>query len=153
MVGDFIEVASVAGTVEKNQIFATKRVTSDNKTIIVPNIKMSGDNIANYSANETRLVELVFVIGCGEDIDHACQVIDEVISQDARVLAKPAPMGIVSELADGSLNFKVPVWISADNYWGFYYDITEKVKKRFDTDGIRFPFPQRVVHMHRKNNI
>ena len=97
----------------------------------------------------TRLVELVFVIGCGEDIDHACQVIDEVISQDHRVLADLAPMGVVSELADGSLIFKVPVWTSADDYWEFYYDIAEKVKKRFDAEGIRFPFPHRVVHINR----
>ena len=95
----------------------------------------------NSSAKGTRLLELVFVIGCGEDIDHACQVIDEVISQDHRILAKPAPMGVVSELADWSLNFKISVWISAVDYWGFYYDITEKVKKRFDAERISIPLP------------
>ena len=54
----------------------------------------------NSSAKGTRLLELVFVIGCGEDIDHACQVIDEAISQDHRILARPAPMGVVSELVE-----------------------------------------------------
>jgi small-conductance mechanosensitive channel len=64
-------------------------------------------------------VELVFVIGCGEDIDHACRVIDEVIFQDDRTLANPELMGVVSELADGSLKFMVPVRTSADDYRGF----------------------------------
>ena len=62
-VGDFIEGAGVAGTVEEIHIFTTQLVTPDNKTIIVPNAKMTGDNITNYSAKGTRGVELVFGIG------------------------------------------------------------------------------------------
>ena len=147
-VGDYIEGAGVAGTVEEIQIFSTQLVTPDNKTIIVPNAKMTGDNITNYSAKGTRRVELVFGIGYGDDIDHARQVIESVIGQDDRVLEDPAPAVVVSELADRSVNFKVRVWTSADDYWGFYFDTTEKVKKQFDAEGISIPFPQRDVHMY-----
>ncbi len=147
-VGDFIEGAGVAGTVEGIQIFTTQLVTPDNKTIIVPNAKMTGDNITNYSAKGTRRVELVFGTGYGDDIDKARQVIEGVISQDDRVLEDPAPAVLVSELADSSVNFKVRVWTSADDYWGFYFDTTEKVKKQFDAEGISIPFPQRDVHMY-----
>jgi small conductance mechanosensitive channel len=70
-VGDYIEEAGVAGTVEEIHIFTTQLVTPDNKTIIVPNAKMTGDNITNYSAKGTRRVELVFGIGYGDGIDHA----------------------------------------------------------------------------------
>jgi small conductance mechanosensitive channel len=147
-VGDYIEGAGVAGTVEEIHIFTTQLVTPDNKTIIVPNAKMTGDNITNYSAKGTRRVELVFGIGYGDDIDHARQVIEGVISQDDRVLEDPAPAVVVSELADSSVNFKVRAWTSADDYWGFYFDTTEKVKKQFDAEGISIPFPQRDVHMY-----
>lgn len=147
-VGDFIEGAGVAGTVEEIQIFTTQLATPDNKTIIVPNAKMTGDNITNYSAKGTRRVELVFGIGYGDDIDKARQVIEGVISQDDRVLEDPAPAVVVSELADSSVNFKVRAWTSADDYWGFYFDTTEKVKKQFDAEGISIPFPQRDVHMY-----
>ena len=61
-VGDYIEGAGVAGTVEEIQIFTTQLVTPDNKTIIVPNAKMTGDNITNYSAKGTRRVDFVFGI-------------------------------------------------------------------------------------------
>jgi len=147
-VGDYIEGAGVAGTVEEIHIFTTQLVTPDNKTIIVPNAKMTADNITNYSAKGTRRVELVFGIGYGDDIDHARKVIEGVISQDDRVLEDPAPAVVVSELADSSVNFKVRVWTSADDYWGFYFDTTEKVKKQFDAEGISIPFPQRDVHMY-----
>ncbi len=147
-VGDYIEGAGVAGTVEEIQIFTTQLVTPDNKTIIVPNAKMTGDNITNYSAKGTRRVELVFGIGYGDDIDNARQVIEGVIGQDDRVLKDPAPAVLVAELADSSVNFKVRVWTSADDYWPFYFDTTEKVKKQFDAEGVSIPFPQSDVHMY-----
>ena len=147
-VGDFIEGAGVAGTVEDIQIFTTQLVTPDNKAIIVPNAKMTGDNITNYSTKETRRVELVIGIGYGDDIDNARQVIEGIIGQDDRVLENPAPVVVVSELADNSVNFKLRVWTRADDYWGFYFDTTEKIKKQFDAEGISFPFPQRDVHIY-----
>lgn len=147
-VGDFIEGAGVAGTVEGIQIFTTQLATPDNKTIIVPNAKLTGDNITNYSVKGTRRVELVFGIAYGDDIDHARQVIQGVIREDERVLADPPPAVLVAELADSSVNFKVRVWTGADDYWGFYFDTMEKVKKRFDSEGICIPFPQRDVHLY-----
>ena len=151
-IGDYIEGAGVAGTVEEIQIFTTQLVTPDNKTIIVPNAKMTGDNITNYSVKGTRRVDLVFGIGYGDDIDHARQVIEGIISQDDRVLKDPAPVVVVSELADSSVNFKIRVWTSADDYWGFYFDTTEKVKKQFDAEGISIPFPQHDVHVYEHKN-
>jgi small conductance mechanosensitive channel len=67
-VGDYIEGAGVGGTVEAIQIFTTQLKTPDNKTIIIPNSKISGDNIINYSAKGTRRVDLVFGIGYGDSI-------------------------------------------------------------------------------------
>ncbi len=147
-VGDFIEGAGVAGTVEDIQVFTTQLNTPDNKTIIVPNSKIMGDNITNYTTKGTRRVDMVFGIGYGDDIDKARRVINEIIDQDERVLKDPAPMTAVSELADSSVNFVVRAWTSADDYWGFYFDTTEAVKKRFDAEGINIPFPQRDVHVY-----
>jgi small conductance mechanosensitive channel len=147
-VGHYIEGAGVAGTVEEVQIFSTQLKTPDNKTIIVPNSKIMGDNITNYTMKATRRVELVFGIGYGDDIDHARQVIEGVISQDDRVLKDPAPAVVVSELADSSVNFKIRVWTNSDDYWGFYFDTTEKIKKQFDAEGISIPFPQHDVHVY-----
>jgi small conductance mechanosensitive channel len=151
-VGDYIEGAGVAGTVEEIQIFTTQLVTPDNKTIIVPNAKMTGDNITNYSVKGTRRVDFVFGIGYGDDIDHARQVIEGIISQDERVLKDPAPMVAVSELADSSVNFTVRAWTNGGDYWPFYYDTTEKVKKQFDAEGISIPFPQHDVHVYEHKN-
>jgi small conductance mechanosensitive channel len=146
-VGDFIEGAGVAGTVETIQIFTTQLKTPDNKTIIIPNSKISGDNIVNYSTKGTRRVDLVFGIGYTDDIDSARETIMTIITQDARVHKDPAPVVLVSELADSSVNLTLRAWSDVGDYWDIFFNTTEKVKKEFDAKGISIPFPQRDVHL------
>jgi small conductance mechanosensitive channel len=147
-VGDYIEGAGVAGTVEEIQIFTTQLASPDNKTIIVPNSKMTSDNITNYTVKGTRRVDFVFGIGYDDDIDKARSIIEDIVKQDARVLKEPPPIIVVSELADSSVNLTMRAWTEAGDYWGFYFDTTEKVKKAFDAQGVSIPFPQRDVHLY-----
>ena len=147
-VGDYIEAAGVAGTVDEVQIFNTVMKTPDNKKIIVPNSQITGGIITNYSAHETRRVDFTFGIGYGDDIDKAKKIIEEVLGGDERVLADPAPQIVVAELADSSVNIVARPWAKAADYWGLKFDVTETVKKRFDAEGISIPFPQRDVHVY-----
>jgi small conductance mechanosensitive channel len=147
-VGDYIEGAGTAGTVEKIQIFTTQLKTPDNKTVIIPNASLTAGNIVNYSTKGTRRCDLVFGIGYEDDIDKARKILEEIIAADDRILKDPAPLIAVSELADSSVNFVVRPWVKADDYWGVYFDLTEKGKNRFDEEGISIPFPQRDVHLY-----
>ena len=147
-VGNFIEGAGVAGTVEVIQIFTTQLNTPDNKTVIIPNAALTAGNITNYSAKGTRRVDLVFGIGYGDDIDHAKKVIMDVLAREERILKDPATTIGVVELADSSVNFAVRPWVTADDYWNVYFNLTENIKKSFDSEGISIPFPQRDVHMY-----
>jgi small conductance mechanosensitive channel len=147
-VGDFIEGGGVAGTVEKIEIFTTQLKTPDNKTIIIPNAKITADNITNFNVKGTRRVDFVFGIGYGDDIDKARRIIKEIIDQDERVMKEPEPAIVVSELADSSVNFTVRAWTSAADYWSFYFNTIENVKKQFDAQGVNIPFPQRDVHIY-----
>ena len=149
-VGDFVEAAGVAGIVEQIQMFTTQLKSPDNKTIIVPNSKLMGDNIVNYTVKGTRRVDMVFGIGYGDDIDKAKRIIGEVLAEDTRILEDPAPVIAVSGLGDSSVNFVVRPWVMAADYWDVLCGVTEKMKKRFDTEGISIPFPQRDVHLYEK---
>jgi small conductance mechanosensitive channel len=60
-VGDYIEGAGVSGSVEELGIFVTRLKTPDNKAIFVPNGKLAGDNLVNYTLNDTRRMDLVVV--------------------------------------------------------------------------------------------
>ncbi|MGD8524304.1 MAG: mechanosensitive ion channel [Desulfobacterales bacterium] len=147
-VGDYIEGGGTAGTVEVIRLFTTQLATPDNKTIIVPNSKMTGDNIVNYSAKGTRRVDMVFGIGYEDDIDKARNIITEILSQDERILQDPPVNIAVSELADSSVNLIARPWVNSGDYWNVYFETTEKVKKQFDAQGISIPYPQRDVHVY-----
>ena len=147
-VGDFVEIAGTSGVIQSIQIFTTELNTPDNKKVIVPNGGIISGNIVNYSANDTRRVDLVFGIGYSDDIDAARSVIEGILKADKRVLEIPAATVAVVELADSSVNFVCRPWVNTDDYWGVYFDVTEAVKKAFDTNGISIPFPQQDVHMH-----
>ena len=148
-VGDFVEAAGIAGVVEQVQILTTVLRTGDNKQIIVPNGQIMDSIITNYSAKDTRRVDMVVGVSYDDDLDKVRATIDELIAADERILSDPAPTVAVSELADSSVNFVVRPWVKGADYWGVMFDLTEAIKKRFDKEGISFPFPQQDVHLYK----
>jgi len=146
-VGDFVEAAGVAGVVKDMQIFTTTMKTGDNKTIIIPNAKISGDNIINYSAEENRRVDMVVGVAYDADLSQVRDVLNDIISKDDRIMSDPPPLVVVGELADSSVNFIVRLWTKSENYWGVNFDTNETIKNRFDEAGIGIPFPQRDIHI------
>ena len=145
-VGDFIEGAGVMGSVEELGIFSTHMKTPDNKSIFVPNGSLAGNNLINYTKNDTRRMDLVVGVGYGEDVRVVRDILLQIISEDDRILKDPAPKVAVLELADSSVNFAFRPWVPTALYWDIYFDIMEQIKVRLDEKGIEIPFPQRVVH-------
>jgi small conductance mechanosensitive channel len=149
--GDYIEAGGTAGVVDEIQVFSTVLDTPDNCRVIVPNSKIMSDSITNYSAKQTRRLDLTFGVGYGDDIAKVKAVLKRIVESDERVLPDPAPQILVGELADSSVNFIMRVWVKSADYWPFKFDTTEKVKITFDQEGISIPFPQRDVHLFQAN--
>jgi small conductance mechanosensitive channel len=146
-VGDFVDAGGAMGTVEEISIFTTKLKSPDNREVIVPNSNIVSNNITNFSAKDTRRVDLVFGVSYGDDLKMVKQELVNIIGEDSRVLKEPAPVIAVSELADSSVNFVVRPWVKSADYWDVYFDVKERVKMRFDEKGIVIPFPQHDVHI------
>jgi small conductance mechanosensitive channel len=149
-VGDFIEGAGTAGIVEEIQVFTTQLRTPDNKTIIIPNAKLTGDIITNYSAKETRRVEWIAGVSYRADVRKVKEVLQGIVNSDGRILKDPAPQIALGALADSSVNFVVRVWVKTSDYWDVFFDTMEKIKLRFDEESIEIPFPQRDVHIYQQ---
>jgi small conductance mechanosensitive channel len=147
-VGDLIEAQGHIATVKEIQIFNTILKTGDNRIVIVPNGSLSNNSLVNINQEPTRRVDLAFGIGYGDDIDKAKSILTTLAENDSRVLKDPAPLVVLAELADSSVNFTVRLWVNTADYWGVYFDMHEAVKKSFDSQGISIPFPQQDVHMH-----
>ena len=147
-VGDWIEGGGVSGAVEEVQILTTVLKTGDNKRVIIPNSQIMGTTITNYSANETRRVDLVVGVSYSDDLDKVRKELEGLVAADERILKDPAVTIAVSELADSSVNFVLRPWVKTADYWGVYFGLTEAIKKRFDEVGISIPFPQQDVYIH-----
>ncbi len=146
--GDFVEVAGISGVVEEVRVFNTVLRTFDNREIIVPNGQIYEDKIVNYSARDTRRVDLVFGIGYEDDLHKAKALIREILAADERILSDPEPFVALVELGESSMDIAVRPWVRASDYGAVRSDLLERVKTAFDAHGIHIPYPTREVHLH-----
>jgi small conductance mechanosensitive channel len=145
--GDFVEAGGVMGVVEEIRIFHTMLKTGDNREITMPNSQIYSGTIINYSARETRRIDLVIGIGYGDDIKQARNIINDILAANTNLLQDPAPTVMLLELGESSVDFAVRPWVKAADYWSTRADLLEAIKTKFDQEGISIPYPQRDVHV------
>lgn len=149
--GDVVDVGGTMGVVDEIGLFVTEMHSFDNIGIIMPNSQVWGSQIMNYSKFETRRVDMEFGIGYGDDMEKAMRLIKEVLDEDERILPEPEPLIAISNLGDSSVDIRVRPWTASGNVWPLRYDLTRKVKEKFDANDISIPFPQRDVHLFKEN--
>lgn len=145
-VGDWVNIGGVVGGVERVGIAACVLKSPDNIKITIPNSKIWGDVIQNYTGNPTRKIfKLEVGISYDSNIDKAIRIINNILKKDKRVLKDPKPQIVVKSLGDSSVNIAVRPAIKKEDYWGVYFDTIKKIKEEFDKNNITIPFPQRDV--------
>ncbi len=146
-IGDYVEAAGTSGNVMEIGIFSTRLNTPDNIGVTLPNSSIYGQVIRNFSANDTRRVDMVIGISYSDDIGKAIETIRETLLKDERVLREPGPTVGVSDLADSSVNLVVRPWCRREDYWAVRFDLTRALKENLEAAGCSIPFPQRDVHL------
>jgi len=147
-VGHFVEVGGSAGSVKEVGIFTCLLTTPDNVQIRVPNSAIFGETIKNFSASDTRRIDLVIGVGYDDDLGVAVRTCQDVVASDSRVLDEPETVVAVSELGDSSVNLVVRPWVKSTDYWATRWDLTRALKEQLEAAGCSIPFPQRDVHLH-----
>lgn len=146
-VNDLVTINGVTGKVEMVSIFQTRLRGPDNQVITLPNSLITNDSIINLTPDTMRRVELVIGIGYGDDIDQARAIAMGIMQADTRVLKDPQPTVFVYELAESSVNLGIRCHVGNADYFATKCELTEAIKKRFDSDGVSIPFPQRDLHI------
>jgi len=144
--GDYVEAAGQGGTVERIGLFTTLLCTPDNCELTVPNSQITAASIRNFSARDTRRLDLVIGISYEDDIPRAKQVVEQLLQRDSRVLQEPAPLVAVGALGESSVDLFVRPWVVPTDYWSVRFDLLEGIKRAFDDQQITIPYPQRVLH-------
>jgi len=149
-VGDYVEADGHNGTVQAIQILYTELITVDNKIIYIPNGSLSNTSIINYTAKDTRRVDLKFSVGYEENFNKVTNILKEILDKHSLILKDPEPFARMSEHGDSAIVFTVRAWVNTKDYWTVHFDIIETVKIRFDEEEISIPYPQMDVHINHK---
>ena len=146
--GDFIDAGGVTGTVDEVRLVSTTLTTPDNKLVTVPNSLVYNSTITNYSAKETRRLDMVFGVGYDDDLKVAAGVLEKICREHPKVLDEPATGIFISNLGDSSVDFGVRPWVKGEDYWGVRAELLESAKAELEAAGCSIPYPQSDVHMH-----
>ena len=145
-IGDFIETSSHSGTVVDIGLIYTTINTPDNKRVVIPNGTVSNASVVDYSAYETRRLDLELSVAYDSDIDMVKETLLSLANAHELVLKDPAPFVRLGTHGESALIFKLRVWVKSADYWTVNFDLLEASKKVFDKRGIEIPFPQLDVH-------
>lgn len=146
-VGDFISAQGVDGSVKEITIFYTKLTTFGNQLAIIPNGKLSNDNVINYNAESARRDNIKVGIGYGSNIKNAKEILLQICADNENISKEPVPEVYVDGLGDSSVNLTLRFWADTSVFWPAHFHVIEETKSRFDAAGIEIPFPQRDMHM------
>jgi small conductance mechanosensitive channel len=146
-VGDYVDAAGLSGSIQHVGVSNTTLLTVDNKKVIIPNSKVWGDAITNYTAMDTRMIDLVVGISYEADIGNAITIASDVIKNHKTVLSDPSPLVAVNELGDSSVNLILRPWVKTSDYWPVRRELIKMIKEAFDAEGISIPYPQTDVHL------
>lgn len=145
--GDYIKLGDVEGKVKEIRFMYTTLITNDNKTVVVPNLNVTTNNLINYSAQGTMRIDLIYSIAYSNDIETAKKVLMNVATSNSNVIKNPKPFVGVNEHGASSIDLVLMVWVDSKNYWDTYFRMQEDVKLAFDRNGITIPFSQLDVHL------
>ncbi len=147
-VGNFVEIAGQSGVVASVNLFNTELTTTDNRVLLMPNSDIMANPIINFTAKDTRRIDLVIGVDYKDDLKAAHAAINSALGKHKDLLLEePAPVVMLLELGDSSVNFAVRPWCKTTDYWIVRGPLMESIKAELEAAGCSIPFPQRDVHV------
>jgi small conductance mechanosensitive channel len=149
VVGDYIveDNKGREGTVKEIQLFYTKLLTVDNKTVIIPNGSLANTSLTNVTAQDKRRLDLSVGISYDADLKMAKELIEGLFRADEDILKEEGINVFVDNLGDSSVVIGARGWVKKEAYWTAKWRLTENIKLTLDENGIEIPFNQVVVHV------
>lgn len=144
-VGEQIEAQGFVGIVKEIGIFATKIITADNKTVILPNGALSTGVITNNNEEGSLRVDLTIDIANTKDFPKAQKIALEVLSSDVNVLKNPVPTVAILNVGGGKTTLAIRPFCEQQKYWDVYFNTVEKINFAFIENGINAPIPTNIM--------
>jgi small-conductance mechanosensitive channel len=147
--GDFIDVGGLLGTVDDIGLRATRVISRDGVTMIVPNANLVTAMVVNHTVpTESRRIQINVGVAYGTDLDHACKVLTDLAVGVKDVIVEPAPEVRHMGFGDSAINLALLVWIAhARDELIIASALRFAIDRAFRREKIEIPFPQRTLHM------
>ncbi len=141
--GDYIIVpeAQVEGTVKKIEMYYTTVTSIDNQVIMVPNASLTNNTVTNVTAMDRRKLEVKVGVGYQTDLKKAKEILQQLLEADSRVEEKERQV-FVDSLGESAVVLGFRAWVKTEDYWAVKWEMNEKIKARFDEEGIEIPYNQ-----------
>lgn len=151
VVGDFVEIGGVLGTVSTIGLFYSNVLTIDNKYVSVPNSEITSSKVINYSHEELRRVDLNFCASYDDSTASVKSAILEVLNADSRILHEPAEpfVGLLS-YKDSCIEYVSRSWVKGSDYWDVFFATNEAVRESFAKNGVQMTYNHMNVHVIEK---
>ena len=145
-VGDFINAQGYSGTVQSVTIVNTKIITTDNRLIIIPNGALSNGNIDNFNVMKLRRLDIEVHVEYGTDSDKCIELLNQIISEDPRILSSKEPGAkdpfiALMSMDDSNISFITRSWVMAENYWPVKFDLNKAIFTELPKQGFHFEYP------------
>ncbi|HEX7731574.1 MAG TPA: mechanosensitive ion channel domain-containing protein [Rhodanobacter sp.] len=138
-VGDYVTAGGIDGTVQSINLMHTLLVLPDNREAIVPNAKVGSDAILNFNRLGTRRIDLKIGVGWRDDLEQATATLRQVLADEPRVLAEPAPGVWVDGIAGQTVTLVLRGWVKSPDVWATQTALLRAVKKRIDAGELSLP--------------
>lgn len=150
--GDFIEFGNYKGFVIKIDMMQTKLLTYDDTNIIIPNSRITSNEVNNYTAHPEMRVLLKVPVSYAANLDQVKTILLKTVGETPLILtdSEHQPQVRLEQYGESSLDYTVRCWCHFKDYWTVYYTLTESIKKAFDENGVSIPFNQLDVHIVEK---
>lgn len=150
--GDRIIVGNIEGDIVQIKLRSTIINTLTNESIMVPNRKLVGDNIHNYSYKDKKIIIINKVqVSYETNVKAARDILIKVSESCPYVIKSKKPDVRLAEFQDSGILMELWSWIpdSKEKLKALSW-INFEIWKQFKENGITIPFPQIDVHMDRK---
>jgi len=146
-VGQYIDAQGVAGTVRETGLFMTELQTFDGVCLRVPNGKIWGSAIMNYSENPTRRMDMEVTVTFDSPIQAGLDALAAMLDSEKRLLAEPRREVMVVRYTDRGVTLNARYWTSNDDFWAVQFALFARLKSTVENAGCRIAVPVRDVHM------
>jgi small-conductance mechanosensitive channel len=147
-VSDVVSVDGLVGTITQIGLRTSNLLTRENINVIIPNSKLTMDNVTNWS-HFTEYVRFSVPVGVayGSDTNKVKKVLMAIANENPYVMTTPSAFVRFADFGDSSLNMELHFWtknllIAED----IKSDIRFAINDAFIEKEIEIPFPQRVIH-------